>query len=112
MDFTERDRLVVELLRPHLWEIYVDAQRRRRHIPQLSTREWEVLRLAHQGFGNTEIARRLFISVATVRKHMEHIFDRTGVRTRTAAAALMIPNTVPHPTDLMMRPATTSTWRK
>ncbi len=91
LDFTERDRLVVELLRPHLWEIYVDGQRRRRHIPQLSMREWEVLRLAHQGLGNIEIARRLFISVATVRKHMEHIFDRTGVRTRTAAAALMIP---------------------
>jgi DNA-binding CsgD family transcriptional regulator len=90
-DYTERDRLVVELLRPHLWEIYVDAQRRRRHIPQLSLREWEVLRLAHEGLGNTEIARRLFISVATVRKHMEHIFDRTGKRTRTAAAALMIP---------------------
>jgi DNA-binding CsgD family transcriptional regulator len=91
-DFTERDRLVVELLRPHLWEIYVDGQRRRRHIPQLSAREWEVLRLAHQGFGNAEIARRLFISVATVRKHMEHIFDRTGVHTRAAAAALMIPH--------------------
>jgi DNA-binding CsgD family transcriptional regulator len=90
-EFTERDRLVVELLRPHLWEIYVDGQRRRRHLPQLSMREWEVLRLADQGIGNIEIAQRLFISVATVRKHMEHIFDRTGVRTRTAAAALMMP---------------------
>jgi DNA-binding CsgD family transcriptional regulator len=104
-DFTERDRLVVELLRPHLWEIYVDAQRRRHHIPQLSTREWEVLRLAHQGYGNTEIARRLFISVATVRKHMEHIFDRTGVRTRTAAAALMIPHDGTAPTFGSRRPA-------
>jgi DNA-binding CsgD family transcriptional regulator len=91
-EFTERDRLVVELLRPHLWETYIDAQRRRRHLPQLSAREWEVLRLAHEGYGNSEIARRLFISVATVRKHMEHIFDRTGVHTRTAAAALMIPH--------------------
>jgi DNA-binding CsgD family transcriptional regulator len=90
-DFTERDRLVVQLLRPHLWEIYVDGQRRRRLIPKLSKREWEVLRLAHQGLGNAEIARLLFVSVATVRKHMEHIFDRTGVRSRTAAAALMIP---------------------
>ncbi len=91
-DFTERDRLVVELLRPHLWEVYLDAQRRRHHVPRLSKREWEVLKLAHQGYGNTEIALQMFISVATVRKHMEHIFDRTGVRTRTAAAALMMPH--------------------
>jgi DNA-binding CsgD family transcriptional regulator len=91
-DFTERDRLVVELLRPHLWEVYLDAQRRRQQVPQLSPREWEVLRLAREGYGNAEIARRLFISVSTVRKHMEHIFDRTGVRSRTAAAALMMPH--------------------
>jgi DNA-binding CsgD family transcriptional regulator len=38
-----------------------------------------------------DIARILFISVATVAKHMEHIFDRTGVRTRSAAAALALP---------------------
>jgi DNA-binding CsgD family transcriptional regulator len=91
-DFTERDRLVLELLRPHLWEVYLDAQRRRRSVPQLTTREWEVLQLAHQGRDNAEIAQELFISVATVRKHMEHIFDRTGARTRTAAAALMMPH--------------------
>jgi DNA-binding NarL/FixJ family response regulator len=61
-------------------------------VPRLSPREWDVLQLAHQGYGNSDIARELFISVATVRKHLEHIFDRTGVRTRTAAAALMIPH--------------------
>jgi DNA-binding CsgD family transcriptional regulator len=91
-DFTERDRLVVELLRPHLWEVYLAAQQRRHRVPQLSKREWEVLHLAHEGYGNAQIAQRLFVSVATVRKHMEHIFDRTGTRTRTSAAALMIPH--------------------
>jgi DNA-binding CsgD family transcriptional regulator len=34
----------------------------------------------------------LFISVGTVRKHMEHIFDRTGVRSRALAAALVMPH--------------------
>lgn len=92
LDFSERDRLVVELLRPHLWEIYLDGQRRRHRVPQLTRREWEVLQLADQGLGNTAIAQQLFVSVATVRKHMEHIFDRTGARTRTAAAALMMPH--------------------
>jgi DNA-binding CsgD family transcriptional regulator len=94
-DFTERDSLVVQLLRPHLWELYLDSQRRRNNIPRLSNREWEVLHLAHQGYDNAQIAQKLFVSISTVRKHMEHIFDRTGVRTRTAAAALMMPH---HPT--------------
>jgi DNA-binding CsgD family transcriptional regulator len=91
-DFSPRDRLLLQLLRPHLFEVYLDSQRRLQRVPQLSPREWDVLRLAHQGYGNSDIARELFISVATVRKHFEHIFDRTGVRTRTAAAALMIPH--------------------
>jgi DNA-binding CsgD family transcriptional regulator len=91
-DFGENDRLVLQLLRPHLHEVYLDAERRRHGTPHLSRREREILRLVSQGYSNADIARILFISVATVRKHMEHIFDRTGVRTRTAAAALALPS--------------------
>jgi DNA-binding CsgD family transcriptional regulator len=91
-DFTERDRLVLAVLRPHLSEVFLDAERRRRNVPRLSRRELEVLQLAAQGYSNADIARLLFISVATVRKHMEHVFDRTGVRTRSAAAALVLPH--------------------
>jgi DNA-binding CsgD family transcriptional regulator len=91
-DFSERDRLVLQLLRPHLHEVYLDAERRRHGIPHLSRREVEVLQLASQGHSNADIARFLFISVSTVAKHMEHIFDRTGVRTRIAAAALALPS--------------------
>ena len=60
-------------------------------MPHLSRREREVLQLTAQGHSNADIARILFISVATVAKHMEHIFDRTGVRNRSAAAALALP---------------------
>jgi DNA-binding CsgD family transcriptional regulator len=90
-DFSEQERLALQLLRPHLQQVYLDAERRRNGIPQLSRRELEVLQLASQGYSNADIARILFISVSTVRKHMEHIFDRTGVRTRAAAAALALP---------------------
>ncbi len=90
-DFSDRDRDILELLRPHLWEIYVAGQRRRAPVPRLSRRECEVLRLADQGRSNAEIAALLHISVGTVRKHLEHIFDRTGARTRTASAALVFP---------------------
>jgi DNA-binding CsgD family transcriptional regulator len=89
-DFSDRERQLVELLRPHLWEIYIEGRRRRRAVPGLSRREWEILRLADQGRGNAEIAAILSISVSTVRKHFENIFDRTGVRTRGAACAFML----------------------
>jgi DNA-binding CsgD family transcriptional regulator len=95
-DFTYRDQLILELLWPHLYEIYRDAELRRRGIPQLTRREREVLELAAQGHSNADIARLLFISLSTVRKHMEHIFDRTGVRTRSAAIALMMPMLTMH----------------
>jgi len=88
-DFSEREKDLLTLLRPHVAEIYAGAVRRRRGV--LTPREWEVLELAAQGHGNADIAAILFTSVSTVRKHMEHIFDRTGVRTRGAAVALMLP---------------------
>lgn len=91
-DFSERDRLILQVLRPHLYEVYLDAQRRRNAVPRLTPREQEVLRLVAQGRSNAEIARLLFITVSTVRKHLEHIYDRTGARSRTAAAALMMPH--------------------
>jgi len=91
-DFDERDRLALQLLRPHLHAVYLDADRRRRGSIHVSPREREVLRLTAQGYSNADIARVLFISVATVRKHMEHILDRTGVRNRDAAVSLTMPS--------------------
>jgi DNA-binding CsgD family transcriptional regulator len=57
-----------------------------RHNEQLTPRESEVLALIAQGITNKEIARVLFISEATVKAHVIHIFDKLGVRTRTEAA--------------------------
>ena len=53
----------------------------------LSARQAEVLALAAQGSTNAEIAARMGISPRTVQKHLEHVFDRLGVRTRAGAAA-------------------------
>jgi HD-GYP domain-containing protein (c-di-GMP phosphodiesterase class II) len=54
--------------------------------PTLSPREIEVLRLTARGLSNKEIATRLYISDRTVGHHLEHVFDKTGHRTRAGVA--------------------------
>jgi DNA-binding CsgD family transcriptional regulator len=52
----------------------------------LTEREREILALVAAGKTNAEIATVLSISARTVQKHLEHIFPKLGVETRTAAA--------------------------
>jgi len=52
---------------------------------KLSAREIEVLQLVAEGSSNSEIAKRLHISQATVKSHLIHIFGKLGVSDRTAA---------------------------
>ena len=51
----------------------------------LTAREREVMRCVEDGLSNAEIARELWIQPTTVRKHLENIFAKLGVRSRTAA---------------------------
>ncbi|MGK5559445.1 response regulator transcription factor, partial [Actinomadura kijaniata] len=50
-------------------------------------REREVLRLVARGTSNPEIATELFISEATVKTHLTHIYAKLGVKDRAAAVA-------------------------
>jgi DNA-binding CsgD family transcriptional regulator len=50
----------------------------------LSAREREVYELVCQGLTNAEIADELFISLGTVKAHVHHVFDKIGIRSRTA----------------------------
>jgi DNA-binding NarL/FixJ family response regulator len=58
----------------------------RRDRDPLSAREVEVLALVAEGATNAEIAQSLFISESTVKAHLQNIFGKLGVRTRTQAA--------------------------
>ncbi len=64
--------------------------RMRDPAPALSPREIEILELLATGLSNRQIARRLFISEATVKTHLVHVFGKLGVETRTAAVTAAV----------------------
>ena len=84
-DFSDRERDLLTVLRPHLHQAYLDAERRRHPAPQLTARHWELLPLVAAGHTNAQIARRLGISEGTVRTHLENIYRLLNVSSRTAA---------------------------
>jgi DNA-binding CsgD family transcriptional regulator len=52
---------------------------------ELSKRELEVLGLLAQGISNQEIATKLFVSVSTVKTHLQNLFEKLEVKRRTQA---------------------------
>ncbi|CAB4964292.1 unannotated protein [freshwater metagenome] len=56
----------------------------------ITEREVEVLELLSRGLGNKEIARELFVSEATVKSHLSHVYTKLGVDTRAGAVATAI----------------------
>jgi DNA-binding CsgD family transcriptional regulator len=107
LDFSERDRERLDLLRPHLAFLYRQAcvaaavsssaalattkgvslaPVQADPLPaDLTLRESEVMRWLSCGKTDAEIAALLSISPRTVQKHLEHIYVKLGVETRTAA---------------------------
>jgi DNA-binding CsgD family transcriptional regulator len=53
--------------------------------PVLTEREFQVLKLSAEGMSAEDMARRLSLSVGTVKRHLESIFEKTGCRSRVAA---------------------------
>lgn len=60
----------------------------RNPAPALSVREVQLLELLATGMSNKAMAKELFISEATVKTHLVHIYDKLGVDNRTAAIAI------------------------
>jgi len=56
-------------------------------IDPLSERELEVLRLLAAGLTNQQIAQQLVIAVSTVKSHINHIYGKLNVSSRTQAVA-------------------------
>jgi DNA-binding NarL/FixJ family response regulator len=77
-----------------LVEEFRDSAPRRRALlgqgagAQLTSREWQVLDLLRQGLTTSEIARRLFVSPATVRSHVAAVLRKLRVPDRDSAVRL------------------------
>ena len=56
----------------------------------LTNRELEVLKLVARGYSNPEIAKQLFISVHTVKIHLENIFYKLDVHNKVQASIMGI----------------------
>lgn len=99
-DFSDRDRARLEAIRPHLGNLYrltreLDGPRVAWGMPsspagatmqeRLTAREREVLRWLAGGKTDRDIAAILGISPRTVHKHLQRIYEKLGVETRTAA---------------------------
>jgi DNA-binding CsgD family transcriptional regulator len=80
-DFTDRERALLEVLRPHLARIY----QRINSVGQLTAREAEVLRWVAAGKSDAQIGAILRISARTVQKHLQNVYSKLGVEGRTAA---------------------------
>jgi DNA-binding NarL/FixJ family response regulator len=64
------------------------------NVVPLTPREWDVIRCVGAGMSNIEIGRFLCVTPGTVRKHLENIYAKLGVGSRTAALAKLGPRLV------------------
>jgi DNA-binding NarL/FixJ family response regulator len=100
-DSPKTDRLTLQRIVPHLAQLQRNALARRTYpalidataaarikLLRLSPRERIILARAAAGETNTAIAQALSVSSGTIRKQLEHIYDKLEVRTRTQAAAI------------------------
>lgn len=90
-DFSDRERELLDLLRPHLARFYAQACTSSSPASlegadaSLTPREKEVLAWLARGKTDRDIGQILGISQRTVQKHLEHVYVKLGVETRTAA---------------------------
>lgn len=65
---------------------------RSRNSNELSTREYEIVRLIADGLSNREIGRRLTLSEKTVKNHVSHILGKLKVNARSGVAVYAVRN--------------------
>lgn len=100
-DFSKRDVYILEMLLPHLQNVLgsrqeqntkeqVEMERLLKYQFGITKKEKEIMRLILQGRSNREIAEEQNISANTVKSHIAHIFEKTGVKSRTQLICFLI----------------------
>jgi DNA-binding CsgD family transcriptional regulator len=89
--FSDRDQAVMTVLQPHLAALRDCSIRTDdpSYEAELTIREAQVAALVASGRSNAEIARLLFLSSATVAKHLEHAYRKLRITSRSELAALL-----------------------
>jgi DNA-binding CsgD family transcriptional regulator len=125
-DFSDSERELLQLARPHLIQAYNNAVHHSRLLHAhlhgerldappiaelltrgLTRREAEVVSLAARGSADREIAHELRISHRTVQKHLQHAYAKLGVGGRAEAAAISFAERRPGPAaELAAEPST------
>lgn len=102
-DFTDRELFMLQLLAEHLnARFYHEATpdpsssedlllKKAALKYGLSERESEILSMIIAGMANDEISSALSIAPNTLKKHLQHIYAKTGIRSRTRLASLCFP---------------------
>ena len=85
-DFDEKDRFVLELLRPHLMAAFAAPQRLADQVAHLTPHQRVILRFVADGCTNAQIGRRMNLAEGTIRARLNRIYQRLEVPSRTAAA--------------------------
>jgi DNA-binding CsgD family transcriptional regulator len=88
-DFTDRDRFDLQLLVPHIQAAYRRSERQRL-TPEITVRQRELLQWVGDGYTNQQIGRRMGLAEGTVRSHLNNIYSRLGVRSRTEAVTRVL----------------------
>lgn len=94
-DFSDRDRLVLDELRLHAAHLLRRAEVHELVVAStglfgLTSREAEILVWVARGRTNAGIGAVLFLAPGTVKKHLDSIYRKVGVRTRSQAASVIL----------------------
>lgn len=106
-DFTEREMFILDFLKTHfetrLAQDDLQMGSNKKNISYLlksnykmTSREIEILGLVFKGKSNGEIAELLVISANTVKKHLSHIYEKTGLSTRSQLVQFVLDNDIAH----------------
>lgn len=107
IDFNLKELIFLKLLSPHIGsqlqklvvikelkslnkKKYVDIIKNNQNKYGLTDRESEIVTLIFKGYSNSNISDELFISIDTVKKHINNIFKKTAVTNRTELISLLL----------------------